>query len=92
MTIFKTVRLLASEILICLHRAKLDHARYHLAQLKPLQSLGDTEIDFELNLVAIELAIQESDLERAMAMVDVQLQRAKHTTSHGNSQYSRTLT
>ncbi|KAK4555262.1 APC5 protein [Recurvomyces mirabilis] len=62
--------------------AKLDHARYHLAQLKPLRSLGDTEVDFELNLVDIELAIQESDLERAMALVDAELRRAKHTTSH----------
>ena len=70
-------------MLTSFRRAKLDHARYHLAQLKPLQSLGDTEVDFELNLVAIELAIQESDLEQAMAMVNVQLQRFKNTTSHG---------
>ncbi|KAK5111908.1 hypothetical protein LTR62_004640 [Meristemomyces frigidus] len=60
----------------------LDHARYHLRQLGPLQALGDPEIDYEVSMYAIELAIQEADFEQAMAMVNSQLQRTKRSTSN----------
>ncbi|KAK0863149.1 APC5 protein [Friedmanniomyces endolithicus] len=56
---------------------RLDAAAYYHSQLLPLRSLGDPELDFELDLLEIDLYIRQRDLGTAMKAMNVHIRQTE---------------
>ncbi|KAK3072740.1 APC5 protein [Teratosphaeriaceae sp. CCFEE 6253] len=69
------------QLMRSLRRERLDEAAHHHSQLVALRSLGDPELDFEFNLLEIELFIKQRDLDRAMVVVNAHIRRLKARSS-----------
>lgn len=55
----------------------INAAEYYLGQLRPLRSISDPEIVFEINLLEIELLIKQRQLERAYTKANARLAELK---------------
>ncbi|KAK1093363.1 APC5 protein [Friedmanniomyces endolithicus] len=60
-----------------LRNERLDAAAYYHSQLLPLRSLGDPELDFELDLLEIDLYIRQRDLDTAMKAVNAHIRQTE---------------
>ncbi|KAK0294187.1 APC5 protein [Friedmanniomyces endolithicus] len=58
-----------------LRNERLDAAAYYHSQLLPLRSLGDPELDFELDLLEIDLYVRRRDLDTAMKAVNTHIRQ-----------------
>jgi len=71
-----------------MHSERLDAAAYYHSQLLPLRSLGDPELDFELDLLEIDLYIRQRDLDTAMKAVNAHIRQTEGHSPAGMSSQS----
>ena len=71
-----------------LRSERLDAAAYYHSQLLPLRSLGDPELDFELDLLEIELYIRQRDLDTAMKAVNAHIRQTEGHSPAGTSSHN----
>ncbi|KAK5136177.1 hypothetical protein LTR08_004014 [Meristemomyces frigidus] len=64
-----------------LHRDDIHAADYYFAQLRPLRTFGDPELDFEISQMEIELLLKRQELERALRIVNAHSRRLKGLAS-----------
>ncbi|KAK0303359.1 APC5 protein [Friedmanniomyces endolithicus] len=64
-----------SQLMGSLRNERLDAAAYYHSQLLPLRSLGDPELDFELDLLEIDLYVRRRDLDTAMKAVNTHIRQ-----------------
>ena len=67
-------------------RDDLYAANYHHVQLQPLRDSSEPELDFELQLLEIDLFIRRQELEKALKTVNKHLARLKAAPSAGVSE------
>ena len=70
-----------------MHSERLDAAAYYHSQLLPLRSLGDPELDFELDLLEIDLYIRQRDLGTAMKAMNVHIRQTEGHSPAGMSSH-----
>ncbi|KAK4540630.1 hypothetical protein LTR36_009061 [Oleoguttula mirabilis] len=64
-----------------LRQGDLRAADHYFAQLLPLRSFGDPEMDFEVGLLEIDLLLQRQEPERALKSVNAHIRRLKGIAS-----------
>ncbi|TKA52299.1 hypothetical protein B0A55_11503 [Friedmanniomyces simplex] len=65
------------QLMRSLRNERLEAAAYYHSQLLPLRSLGDPELDFELDLLEIELYVRQGDLDAAMKAVNTHIRQTE---------------
>jgi len=58
-------------------------ASYHYTQLHPLRNSSDPELDYELQLLEVDLSIRRGELERALKIVNKRITTLKSNPAAG---------
>ncbi|KAI7496783.1 hypothetical protein KC367_g6434 [Hortaea werneckii] len=74
-------------------RADINAASYYLTKLQSLRNFSDTEIEFEVFLLEVELLLKRQEHTEAFRLVNARLRQLKtaHTTDAGHCLYLLTL-
>ncbi|KAK4966472.1 APC5 protein [Elasticomyces elasticus] len=76
------------QLMKSLRREDLEAAAHYHSQLIPIRALGDPELDFEFNLLEIDLFIRQGDLDAAMKAVNKHI---KQTAGHSAGDIAQRL-
>ncbi|KAK4892920.1 APC5 protein [Elasticomyces elasticus] len=76
------------QLMKSLRSENLEAAAHYHSQLIPIRALGDPELDFEFNLLEIDLFIRQGDLDAAMKAVNKHI---KQTAGHSAGDIAQRL-